>query len=66
MIPLVTMRPGYSVPPVTRPRGCQVPVDVLCPLVWLFDRELGLGDTYDHRTSPKNCRSHSVRDISLL
>ena len=25
MIPLVTMSPGYSVPPVTRPKGCHVP-----------------------------------------
>ena len=25
MIPLVTISPGYKVPPVTRPRGCHVP-----------------------------------------
>ena len=25
MTPEVTMRPGYRVPPVTRPRGCHVP-----------------------------------------
>jgi len=25
MTPLVTINPGYSVPPVTRPRGCHVP-----------------------------------------
>ncbi len=27
MIPLVTMSPGYNVPPVTRPRGCHVPIE---------------------------------------
>ena len=26
MTPLVTIRPGYSVPPVTRPSGCHVSV----------------------------------------
>jgi hypothetical protein len=26
MAPLVTISPGYRVPPVTRPRGCHVPV----------------------------------------
>ena len=27
MIPLVTISPGYKVPPVTRPKGCHVPRD---------------------------------------
>ena len=27
MIPLVTISPGYNVPPVTRPRGCHVPTE---------------------------------------
>ena len=30
MIPLVTISPGYSVPPVTRPRGCHVPTKTGC------------------------------------
>jgi len=63
MTPDVAIKPGYRVPPVTRPRGYHVPKT---QLVFERNRHKLAMCTYGHRTNSKSRQIHVLQGILSL